>query len=151
MPGRIVVGVDGSEASLEALRWAFTQAELTKARLEIVTTWEPAPAAPYGWAMAVPAGPIDYEPASVAAKVAAEAVGRVLGDTSQATIEIETRILEGHPAPALVDASEGADLHVVGSSGHGAFVGMLLGSVSAHCARHATCPVVIVRPPVTSG
>jgi nucleotide-binding universal stress UspA family protein len=147
---RIVVGVDGSEASLEALRWAFRQAELTRARLEIVTAWEPAPAAPYGWSMAVPAGPIDYDPVAVATKVAADAVSLALGDTSQATVETETRVIEGHPAPTLVETSQGADLLVVGSSGHGAFVGMLLGSVSAHCARHASCPVVIVRPAVTS-
>jgi nucleotide-binding universal stress UspA family protein len=100
--------------------------------------------------MAVPAGPIDYDPVAVATKVAADAVSLALGDTSQATVETETRVIEGHPAPTLVETSQGADLLVVGSSGHGAFVGMLLGSVSAHCARHASCPVVIVRPAVTS-
>jgi nucleotide-binding universal stress UspA family protein len=49
-------------------------------------------------------------------------------------------------APAiLLRAAEGADLLVVGSRGHGAFAGMLLGSVSQHCVHHASCPVVVVR------
>jgi nucleotide-binding universal stress UspA family protein len=45
----------------------------------------------------------------------------------------------------LVNESEGADLLVVGNRGHGAFHGMLLGSVSIHCVTNATCPVVVVR------
>jgi nucleotide-binding universal stress UspA family protein len=53
--------------------------------------------------------------------------------------------MEGHPATRLIEASAGADLLVVGSRGHGAFAGMLLGSVSEHCVAHASCPVVVVR------
>lgn len=44
----------------------------------------------------------------------------------------------------LIDASVGADVLVVGSRGHGGFVGLLLGSVSAYCAEHGQCPVVVV-------
>ena len=54
-------------------------------------------------------------------------------------------MVEGYPAPTLIDEAREADLLVVGSRGHGAFAGMLLGSVSQHCAQQAACPVVIVR------
>jgi len=60
-------------------------------------------------------------------------------------LTVHTEVIEGHPAPTLIDASQGAELLVVGSRGHGAFVGMLLGSVSEHCVSHAQCPVGVVR------
>jgi nucleotide-binding universal stress UspA family protein len=52
-----------------------------------------------------------------------------------------------HPASALIEASDGADLLVVGSRGLGGFRGLLLGSVGHQCVLHARCPVVIIRPP----
>jgi nucleotide-binding universal stress UspA family protein len=55
------------------------------------------------------------------------------------------QVIEGPPARVLIDASQNADLLVVGSRGHGAFAGMLIGSVSQHCVHHASCPVVVVR------
>jgi nucleotide-binding universal stress UspA family protein len=58
---------------------------------------------------------------------------------------MHTHIVEGHPAPTLVEASHEADLLVVGCKGYGEFAGMLLGSVSEYCAHHARCPVVIIR------
>jgi nucleotide-binding universal stress UspA family protein len=51
----------------------------------------------------------------------------------------------GHPAQALINAADGADLLVVGSRGHGSFAEALLGSVSQHCVHHAPCPVLIAR------
>jgi nucleotide-binding universal stress UspA family protein len=57
------------------------------------------------------------------------------------------RVIDGHPAPVLVEASKGAELLVVGSRGHGEFVGMLIGSVSEYCAAHAHCPVLVHRAP----
>jgi len=60
-------------------------------------------------------------------------------------VEIERRVVEGRPAAVLVNESQGADLLVVGSRGHGGFAGLLLGSVSQQCAHHAACPVVIVH------
>jgi nucleotide-binding universal stress UspA family protein len=58
---------------------------------------------------------------------------------------VTERTVQGHPAQALVDASDGAELLVVGSRGHGGFTGMLLGSVSGQVLAHARCPTVIVR------
>ncbi|MFI7296443.1 universal stress protein [Streptomyces sp. NPDC050121] len=55
------------------------------------------------------------------------------------------QIVAGRPEPTLIEAARDADLLVVGSHGHGAFAGMLLGSVSQHWVHHATCPVVVIR------
>lgn len=135
---RIVVGTDGSESSIAALNWAAHQAALTGVALEVITTWEwPAN---YGWPVPVPDG---YVPAADAAKLLDTLVADVRRD--HPTIIVVTRVVEGHPAPVLVDASDGADLLVVGSRGHGEFVGMMLGSVSEHCVSQARCPVVVFR------
>jgi nucleotide-binding universal stress UspA family protein len=58
---------------------------------------------------------------------------------------VQVLILEGHPSQVLLDQAKDASLLVVGSRGHGAFTGMLLGSVSQHCVSHADVPVVVVR------
>jgi len=135
---RIVVGIDGSSSSLAALGWAAEQADRTGAKLEVITTW--IWPTTYGWAIPYPTG---FDPAESAQKVLDESIAG-LGD-SHPGLEIVTRVLEGHPAPALIEVSKGAQLLVVGSRGHGEFAGMLLGSVSEHCAAHAHCPVLIYR------
>ncbi len=138
MSGLIVVGVDGSESSLAALRWAADQARLTGGALEVITTWEYPTS--LGWA---PAWPPDWNPGEDARKALAEVVVNVLGPHTD--IDVRQVVLEGHAALALVSAAQQAELLVVGSRGHGAFAGMLLGSVSEHCATHSPCPVVIVH------
>jgi nucleotide-binding universal stress UspA family protein len=60
-------------------------------------------------------------------------------------VEVIRVVEEGEPAPTLVRRSQDAALLVVGSRGHGAFVGMLIGSVSEYCVTHAHCPVVVLR------
>jgi nucleotide-binding universal stress UspA family protein len=135
---RIVVGIDGSPSSLEALSWAGRQADLTAASLEVVMTWE-WPSS-YGWAVPVPDG---FDPETEVRKTIAKAVAPVRA--AHPGVTIEERAEEGHPAPVLVEASKGADLLVVGSRGHGEFVGMLIGSVSEYCAGHAECPVLVHR------
>ncbi|MFJ6198092.1 universal stress protein [Micromonospora sp. NPDC092111] len=138
---RIVVGVDGSPGSLIALRWAVTQAELSNARVDVVAAWhDPAEYAfAYGWSAAV------FEDVSIAAitgKMLTEAVADVA--RGGVPVQFTTHVVRGHPAQALLDAADRAQLLVVGSRGHGAFAGMLLGSVSQHCVQHAPCPVVVV-------
>lgn len=135
---RIVVGVDGSSSSLAALDWAARQAELTGSDVDVVITWQ--------WPMAYGspyAFPADYDPGANARQVLDE----ILATATAARPEIEFRaiVTEGHPASALVRASKGADLLVVGSRGHGEFAGMLLGSVSEHCVTNAHCPVLVLR------
>ena len=136
----IVVGVDGSESSLDALRWAARQASLTGASLRVITTWEISSAT--GWA---PSFPPDYDPEQVSQQMLDEAVSGTLG--AELKIPVERIVKEGHPAPVLIEAAAGADLLVVGCRGHGAFTGMLIGSVSEHLVAHAPCPVVVVRHP----
>jgi nucleotide-binding universal stress UspA family protein len=136
---QIVVGVDGSEESKNALRWAARQSALTGAPLLAVTTWF-MPTYAYGAAVPVPAD-FDFETDSRSSL--ADTILEVLGEHPD--VEVSTAVLEGHPAPVLIKASSDASLLVVGSRGHGAFTGMLLGSVSEHCVSHATCPVVVVR------
>ncbi len=74
-----------------------------------------------------------------------ETVDAVLGPDSGVVLHLT--VTEGHPASVLTEAAQGAELLVVGSRGHGAFAGMLLGSVSEYCAAHSPCPVVVVRQP----
>jgi nucleotide-binding universal stress UspA family protein len=135
---RIVVGVDGSPASLDALSWAATQAELTGSILELVMTWD-WPSS-LGWSVPIPD---DFDPADDVRRALDAAADPVR--TAHPDIQIELRVVNGHPAPCLVETSKGADLLVVGSRGHGEFVGMLLGSVSEFCTTNAHCPVLVHR------
>ncbi len=137
-PGRIVVGVDGSASSLEALAWAARQADLTGAVLEVVTSWQ-WPSS-YGWAVPVPQ---DFDPETEVRHTLETALTPLR--TAHPGVTVEGRVVSGHPAPILVEASKGADLLVVGSRGHGEFVGMIIGSVSEYCASHAHCPVLVHR------
>ncbi len=134
----IVVGVDGSPSSLLALDWATHQAQLTAAKLHIVSTWE-WPSS-YGWAISFPP---DFDIASNAEKALLPIVEKLR--SSHPELEIDYKILQGHPAPILVEESAHADILVVGSRGHGEFIGMLVGSTGEYCVAHARCPVVIVR------
>ena len=134
---RIIVGVDGSASSIAALNWAAHQAELTGARLDAVTAWEwPSK---YQWMRTPP----DYDPAGDTQ----ESVDAVIDEVRSAhpSVPVQSKVVEGHPARVLVDESQGADLLVVGSRGHGEFPGMLLGSVSQHCVTSARCPVMVLR------
>lgn len=135
---RIVVGVDGSVPSKEALAWAVRQAELTGAVVEAVTAWD----FPAYYGYAAPAIDVDWE--GIATQVVTGAVAEVSA-RSPGTVHIRPRVVRGNAAEALLAASAGADLLVVGSRGHGGFAEALLGSVGQHCVHHATCPVVVIR------
>jgi nucleotide-binding universal stress UspA family protein len=135
---RILVGIDGSSASLDALNWAARQASLTEATLEVVMTWDWPMT--YGWA---PPFPSDFDPSASVTEVLEAA--KVAVYEKYPAVEVSVRVAQGHPAPILVEASKGANLLVVGSRGHGEFVGMVIGSVSEYCAAHAFCPVLVHR------
>lgn len=146
--GTIVVGVDGSEGSLEALRWATDEARLRGAKLVAVHAWS-APYAPAMPGIGEPAAlPVDRTVVQQAADEALEASLREAGVPPEG-IELERAVVEDSPAYALLDRAEDADLLVVGSRGHGRIAGALLGSISQQVAQHAPCPVVIVRAPKT--
>jgi nucleotide-binding universal stress UspA family protein len=140
-PGVIVVGTDGSEHAERALDWAAQEAELRGASVRIVTAWH-VPAMVYagGYApMVVPS--VDEAGRQSAEEVAAAAAEKLRG----AGLAVEVSVCHAQAADALIEESEGAELLVVGSRGHGGFTGLLLGSVSQQCAHHAPCPTVIVR------
>ncbi len=86
-------------------------------------------------------GDIDYE--SGARQVLNETIDKAYPEGKPENVS--ARLIHGHPRPALIDASEGADMLVVGRRGHGGFVGLLLGSVSSACVAHARCPVLVVH------
>ncbi|WP_192827612.1 universal stress protein [Mycolicibacterium aromaticivorans] len=137
----IVVGIDGSPASVKALRWAVEEARLRGATVRAV----------YAWSFPFRDGEIAHLAAEAAhdalqqeaEQSAQNAVRQALGADADA---IECVVTEDSPAQALTQAARDADLLVVGSRGRGGFAGLLLGSVSSQCAQHAPCPVVIVRP-----
>ncbi|MHB1584517.1 MAG: universal stress protein [Acidimicrobiales bacterium] len=130
---RIVVGVDGSDGSTQALEWAAGEAGRTGATLELHTAYGP--------------GGVLTTPASTE-RAMRRLVEQSTAHVHESAPNVDTVGLthEGSPVTALIDASRGAELLVVGSRGRGGFAGLLLGSVSQQCAVHAHCPVVIVRP-----
>jgi len=139
---RIVVGVDGSQPSQQALRWARFLAHAADTTVEVVTVWQPFTA--YGWAGAGWAMlPSDWNPAEDAEEILGDTLKEVFGEQRPPGLQVTVR--EGGAAKVLLEVSSGAGMLVVGSRGHGGFAGLLLGSVSAACAEHATCPVLVVH------
>lgn len=135
---RIVVGVDGSDPSKDALRWAARLAPVIDADIEAVLTWEYP--TNYGWS---PPYPDDWRPDLDAGKLLESTVNEVFGDERPAGMT--TTVSEGGASRELLLASKDAEMLVVGSRGHGGFAGLLLGSVSSTCAEHAPCPVLVVH------
>jgi nucleotide-binding universal stress UspA family protein len=135
----IVVGVDGSDASANALRWALREARLRGARVRVVHAWSYPEVSTYHGAAHLLRVPFAEEAAAMLDRVVDEAGSDADG------VEIEKSVVEGQPAPALVEAARDASMLVVGSRGLGGFSGLLLGSVSQQCAHHATCALVVIR------
>lgn len=131
----IVVGVDGSQASKDAVGWAARQAKLTGASLRAVSSWR--------WPNYITRVPPGADPAADTKQTLDEVLDEVLAD--QAGLEVTRHVVEGPPGPALLTQAEGAELLVVGARGRAAFPGMLLGSVAEYCVRNGDCPVVVVR------
>ncbi|MBT0772796.1 universal stress protein [Kineosporia sp. J2-2] len=134
---RIVVGVDGSLQSRQALRWAADLAVTTGAAVRAVTVWE-FPTT-YGWAT----WPTDWDPPRDAHRLLTETVAESF--EGRPPVEIEEVVREGNAAKVLTDEARFATMVVVGSRGHGGMAGVLLGSVSARVAEYAECPVLVVH------
>jgi nucleotide-binding universal stress UspA family protein len=143
--GTIVVGVDGSDRSRDALQWAVDEAKLRRDRVLAVYAWEP-PVLPAADIPPAPDAPV-YLPELIAqVQEGAEVlVERLVAEVPHVGVEIEPAAVEGATASVLVEAAADADLLVVGSRGRGGLAGLLLGSVSQQVAQHAPCPVVIHR------
>jgi len=140
MPG-IVVGIDGSEHSQHVLEWAMQEAALRQAPLTVLTVHEVAGNQWTGTPIVTAAD----EPYEEKARTAAEQLVAEAAKESFEPASVTVRAVSGVPARALIMASQDADLVVVGSRGGGGFSGLLMGSVSAQVAHHASCPVVIIR------
>jgi nucleotide-binding universal stress UspA family protein len=134
---RMIVGVDGSDESKEALRWAAHLAGTLGAEMTAVAAWHiPVSYGIGGAAMA-------WDPAQDMTKCLTQTVDEVFG--ADRPIGLELRVHEGNAPQVLLDSSREALMLVVGSRGHGGFAGLLLGSVSSSVAEHATCPVLVVH------
>jgi nucleotide-binding universal stress UspA family protein len=142
LTGPVVVGVDDSDHAQLALAFAFHQAAARGTAVHIVRAWKPPPP------------PLERGP-RIADRVAAaeQAALDEVTERWQRTfpdITVTGSLVAGHPAQALTEAGRQAQLLVVGSRGRGALRGALLGSVSQHLLRHASCPVAVVRETTTS-
>lgn len=133
---RIVVGVDGSPESVLALKWAQTLAQPLNATITAVTAWHMETV--FG-SYIVP----DWDPNDGARQILKDAVEEAFGGNPPEGFN--GICVRGRPAQVLMEQSKSAQMLIVGSRGHGGFAGMLLGSVSAACAEHASCPVLVVH------
>ncbi|MEA9983814.1 universal stress protein [Subtercola sp. RTI3] len=139
---RILVGIDGSEQSIDALRRAVRLAGSLDAPVHAVITWR----APVSFG-----GLANYEtsPETDATNSLRHVTTAVFGDR---TPEWFTQsVLEGVAAHVLVAESVGSQMLVVGHHGHGALADLPLGSVSAACALRAHCPVLIMHDVRSAG
>lgn len=140
----IVVGVDGSAGSDRAVAWALDEARVHGDRVVLVHSWE----FPSFGVTNFAGDPLPVFGHDDIQRLASEVLDAAERDAraKEPTVELSGRLVEGHPASALIDASVGARLLVVGSRGLGGFKGMLMGSVSSSCVHHARCPVVVIPP-----
>jgi nucleotide-binding universal stress UspA family protein len=134
----VVVGIDGSQAAIQAAEWAVDEAVSREVPLRLVEVIpeqvEPAPFASVGNVR------MEVEYAETALRIAAAAVA-----ADGKPVKVETAILRGNPATALIAESRNAAMVCVGSTGIGRFAKALLGSTVAELAEAAHCPVAIIR------
>lgn len=135
----IVVGVDGSAASDAALDWAIAEAALRNARVRAVGVVDVrlVPSAPL-------VGSVQGDLVGAATAAVDDAVARA--EKAGGSVRVDREVTTGHPARALVDLSEDAELLVVGRRGHSTLAGLVMGSVAAQVSAHADCPVVVIHP-----
>jgi nucleotide-binding universal stress UspA family protein len=140
---RVIVGVDGSDGSRAALRWAAAEARQWGVPLVAVWAWEFSPL------IVATEAPTEIDELS-------RAVANRLHETLVAELgedgadRVEPLIVEDAPVPAILDAAGPDDLVVVGSRGLGGLKGLVLGSVSRQVVHDSPCPVTVVHPPAPS-
>ncbi|MBB4919784.1 universal stress protein [Streptosporangium saharense] len=138
--GRVVVGVDGSPAGVDAVAFAFAEAEIRGAELHAVHAWN---------RPIVGCGPFALADAEETAQQERRALAEALAGWGERhpDVKVTERLEYGHPVEVLREASTEADLLVVGSRGRGDLTALLLGSVSHSLLHHAACPVVVTPFP----
>lgn len=139
-PQAIIVGVDGSPSSIDALHMAVDFARATGAPIEAVTAWQ----FPVMYDGTFPTEV--WSPEGEAKTILAAALDAAFPEGTPP--DVTSSILAGPTAAALIAKSKHASMLVIGSRGRGGFRGLLLGSVSTACAQHAHCPVLIMHKPV---
>lgn len=137
----VVVGVDGSELSVDAIDFAFEQAQARNVTLTAVMAWhDPVRTGPGDLL------PLVYDVDELREESAALLAESIAGHTEKyPDVVVEQELVRGHPDDVLIDAGRSAELLVVGSRGRGAFRGLLLGSTSRSLVHHAPCPIAVVR------
>ena len=140
----IVVGIDGSGHSRQALEWAMQEAVIRRVPLKVITVHEIG-VGYWGSAIAYPG---DHPVAEHALQAARTEVDKVLGELGEQSPpeSVTVQAVSGTPAEELINAARDADMLVVGTRGAGGFARLLLGSGSSQVAHHAHCPVVVVPP-----
>jgi nucleotide-binding universal stress UspA family protein len=134
----VIVGVDGSPTSIDALRWAIDEAKHTGAVVVAVHSWE----VPFVGDLTGTAVMPDRRLLEDGAQATLDHAIAAAGDHPDVKVRGEVR--EGAAARNLLDRSADARMLVVGARGHGGFVGLLVGSVATQCVNHAVVPVVVV-------
>lgn len=137
---------------MNALLWALGEARAPTIPVHAVLAWQPHTT----WSDPGLGSmfPMTYNPGAAGSDQAASANDLLDAAVTQATssdpdrgsapVRITRETVHGHPAQVLLDTGTDGDLLVVGSHGHGGFVGAVLGSISQHVVSHARCPVVII-------
>ncbi|HZU73212.1 MAG TPA: universal stress protein [Acidimicrobiales bacterium] len=133
--GPIVVGVDGSAHGRRAVDWALEEARARHCGVLLILAYD------YGVA---PMAPIAYDVFSKIEEGARQTLDEEVAYAARSGVPVEGRLEFGPASRALIEASAGAPMLVVGGRGRGGFAGALLGSVSTACVHHALCPVVVV-------
>jgi nucleotide-binding universal stress UspA family protein len=141
MPG-IVVGVDGSEHSRQVLEWAVKEAGLRNTSLTVLTVKEVAGNAWTGHKETYPGDQAEADKMRQAAEEATQKVVDAVGAPGPASVTV--RAVSGIPAQEIINASNDADLVVVGARGGGGFARLMMGSVSNQVAHHSAAPVVVI-------
>jgi nucleotide-binding universal stress UspA family protein len=137
----VLVGVDGSPASITALRWAAREAAVRDAPLRVVHAWMPLPTMYPGFYSG-----LDGQVMEKAARaILDDSIDQ--GGTAATGVDVEARLIVGGTAHSLITAAADAQLLVLGARGHGGFAGLLLGSTTHQCVHHAPCPVAVIHGP----
>jgi nucleotide-binding universal stress UspA family protein len=142
---RIVVGTDGSETATEAVATAVELAKLSKAKLEIVSAYEPIPQSRIREESEGISGDVSY---SVNPREDVQFVlDKAAAVAKKAKVDVVTHPREGDPADAILDVAEenDADLVMIGNKGMTGARRFLLGSVPNKISHHAPCDVWIVK------
>lgn len=135
--GRVVVGIDGSARSVDALRWAAVEARARDADLDVV----------HGWRLPMMTLPPMYSALpdmSTMEELGREVLDAALAEPALVGLSVKPHLVRGAPASALLERAAGAGVLVVGTRGLGRVSGALVGSVSRQLLHHAPCPVVVV-------